>query len=229
MGHFAGAISQERLDEQRGVVQNEKRQGENQPYAKAFDLIPKATYPANHPYSWTVIGEMEDLNAASLDDVKEWFRTYYGAANAVLSIAGDVQAEEVHKLVEKYFGDIPSGPPISKHEKWIAKNYGSQRQTLQDRVPQARIYKVWNVPEVMHEDLEALELFGMVLTSGKTSRLYNRLVYQDQIASDVSAFLDAREIGSQFYLVATARPGEDLAKIDRAIDEEVTRLIKDGP
>lgn len=229
MGHFAGAISQERLDEQRGVVQNEKRQGENQPYAKAFDLIPKATYPANHPYSWTVIGEMEDLNAASLDDVKEWFRTYYGAANAVVAIAGDVQAEEVLKQAEKYFGDIPSGPPIAKHEKWIAKRSGSQRQTMQDRVPQARIYKVWNVPEFMHEDLERLELFGMVLTSGKNSRLYNRLVYQEQIASDVSAFLDAREIGSQFYLVATARPGEDLAKIDRIIDEEVSRLIKDGP
>ena len=229
MGHFAGAISQERLDEQRGVVQNEKRQGENQPYAKAFDLIPKATYPANHPYSWTVIGEMEDLNAASLEDVKEWFRTYYGTANAVLSIAGDVQADEVHKLVEKYFGDIPSGPPIAKHEKWVAKRTGSQRQTLQDRVPQARIYKVWNVPEIMHEDLEPLELFGMVLTSGKTSRLYNRLVYQEQIASDVSAFLDSREIGSQFYLIATARPGEDLAKIDRILDEEVARLIKDGP
>jgi zinc protease len=141
MGHFAGAISQERLDEQRGVVQNEKRQGENQPYAKAFDLIPKATYPANHPYSWTVIGEMEDLNAASLEDVKEWFRTYYGTANAVLSIAGDVEAEEVHKLVEKYFGDIPSGPPIAKHEKWIAKRTGSQRQTMQDRVPRPAFIK----------------------------------------------------------------------------------------
>ncbi|HVK57626.1 MAG TPA: insulinase family protein, partial [Candidatus Kapabacteria bacterium] len=229
MGHFAGAISQERLDEQRGVVQNEKRQGENQPYAKAFDLIPKATYPANHPYSWTVIGEMEDLNAASLEDVKEWFRTYYGAANAVLVVAGDVNADDVHKAVEKYFGDIPSGPPIAKHEKWVAKRTGSQRQTLQDRVPQARIYKVWNVPEMMHEDLELLELFGNVLTSGKTSRLYNRLVYQEQIASDVSAFMDSREIGSQFYIVATARPGEDLSKVDRIIDEEMARLIKDGP
>jgi zinc protease len=229
MGHFAGAISQERLDEQRGVVQNEKRQGENQPYAKAFDLIPKATYPANHPYSWTVIGEMEDLNAASLDDVKEWFRTYYGPANAVIVVAGDVNADEVLKKAEKYFGDIPSGPPIAKHEKWIAKRTGSQRQTLQDRVPQARIYKVWNVPEFLHEDIEALELVGSVLTSGKNSRLYNRLVYKEQIASDVSAFLDAREIGSQFYLVATARPGEDLAKIDRIIDEELAALIKDGP
>ena len=110
MGHLLGAIDQKVLDEQRGVVQNEKRQGENQPYGKVSELITTSTYPAGHPYSWETIGSMEDLNAASLDDVKEWFRTYYGAANAVLVIAGDITAADAKAKVEKYFGDIPAGP-----------------------------------------------------------------------------------------------------------------------
>jgi zinc protease len=229
MGHFANAISQERLDEQRGVVQNEKRQGENQPYGKVEELITRATYPANHPYSWTVIGSMEDLNAASLADVKEWFGTRYGAANAVLVVAGDIDAEEAHQKVEKYFGDIPSGPPVSHFEQWIAKRTGSQREITQDRVPQARLYKVWNVPEFRSEDADYLDLLASLLTSGKTSRLYNRLVYKEQIASGVSAFVDAREIAGQFQIVATARPGEDLAKLEQMLNDELARLIKEGP
>jgi len=229
MGHFAGAISKERLDEQRGVVQNEKRQGENEPYGMAEDLITHSTYPAHHPYSWTVIGSMEDLNAASLDDVKEWFRTYYGPANAVLVIAGDVKTDEVFQKVQKYFGDIPSGPPVSRHEKWIAKMQGSQRQVMQDRVPQARIYKVWNVPQFDSAEADYLDLFASVLTSGKTSRLYNRLVYKDQIATAVSANVDAREIGGQFQVVMTVRPGEDLHEAEAILDEELARAIKEGP
>jgi zinc protease len=229
MGHFANAISQERLTEQRGVVQNEKRQGENQPYGKVEELITRSTYPANHPYSWTVIGSMEDLNAASLADVKEWFATYYGAANAVLVIAGDVHADDVHEQVEKYFGDIPSGPPVSHYQEWIAKRTGTQREITEDRVPQARLYKVWNVPSFRSADADYLDIFASLLTSGKNSRLYNRLVYKEQIASGVSAFVDAREIAGQFQIVATARPGEDLAKVEKALDEELARLLKDGP
>ena len=229
MGHFKGAITQERLDEQRGVVQNEKRQGENQPYGRVRELIPKSTYPANHPYSWTVIGSMEDLNAATLDDVKEWFTTYYGAANAVIVIAGEIDAETARAQVQKFFGDIPSGPPVERHEKWIAKRSGSQRQIMEDRVPQARIYKVWNVPEYRALDSDYLDLAASVLSSGKTSRFYERLVYRDQIASSVAAYNNSREIGGQFYVVATARPGEDLAKVEAALDEEMDRFLKDGP
>src|SRR5215510_13699283 len=147
MGHLLGAIDQARLDEQRGVVQNEKRQGENEPYGLAYDLIQTNTYPKGHPYSWTTIGSMDDLNAAALEDVKEWFRTYYGAANAVLVVAGDVKPDEVKAKVERYFGDVPPGPPIAKQETWIAKRSGVHRQTMQDRVPQDRVYKVWNTPE----------------------------------------------------------------------------------
>src|SRR5438093_5380327 len=146
MGHLVGAINQAKLDEQRGVVQNEKRQGENQPYGLVHELVTKASYPAGHPYSWTVIGSMEDLNAASLSDVQEWFKTYYGPSNSVLSIAGDIDANTARQKVEKYFGDIPAGPPISANRVWIAKMSGAHRQVAQDRVPQARIYKLWNVP-----------------------------------------------------------------------------------
>jgi zinc protease len=141
MGHLLGAITQEKLDEQRGVVQNEKRQGENQPYGLVWELMAENTYPEGHPYSWTVIGSMEDLEAASLDDVHEWFKSYYGAANAILVIAGDVNAQEIKDKVEKYFGSIPAGPPVTKHEVWIAPIEENKRQVAQDRVPQARMYK----------------------------------------------------------------------------------------
>jgi len=228
MGHLLGAITQEKLDEQRGVVQNEKRQGENNPYALSYELITTNTHPKGHPYSWTVIGSMEDLNAASLEDVHEWFKSYYGAANAVLVIAGDVNVNEVKQKVEKYFGDIPPGPPVTKHQTWIAKMTGTKRQVAQDRVSQSRIYKTWNVPEWGSKELAYLDLVSDVLAQGKTSRLYKRLVYEDQIATDVSAYYSPGEIGSQFQITATAKPGDDLKKVEKAIEEELVKFLKDG-
>ena len=147
MGYMIKAITQAKLDEQRGVVQNEKRQGENQPYAISHELITHNTWPTGHPYSWTVIGSMEDLNAAKLGDVHEWFKTYYGAANATLVVAGDVKPEEVLAKVKQSFGNIPSGPPVARHATWVAKRTGTHRMNAQDRVPQARLYKVWNIPQ----------------------------------------------------------------------------------
>ena len=229
MGHLLGAIDQKILDLQRGVVQNEKRQGENQPYGLVDELVTKGTYPPGHPYSWTVIGSMDDLNAASMNDVQEWFKTYYGPSNAVLAIAGDIDANTARQKVEKYFGDIPAGPPIASHRVWIAKRTGVHRQVAQDRVPQARIYKVWNVPENGSPDADYLALLAGVLSQGKSSRLYKRLVYDDQIATDVSAFNFAQEIGGQFWIQSTARPGDDLTKVEKAIDEELARLLESGP
>jgi zinc protease len=229
MGHLLGAVTQEKLDEQRGVVQNEKRQGENQPYGRVRLAIPENTYPEGHPYSWSVIGSMEDLDAASLEDVHEWFRTHYGPANAVLSIAGDIDAQTAYEKVVEYFGDIPSGPPVTKHETWVAERTGEHRQIMQDRVPQARVYKVWNVPEWGSVDATYLDLVTDVLSSGKTSRFYKRLVYDDQIATSVSAYISTREIGSQVTIVGTARPGVELAEVERAIDEELERFLRDGP
>ena len=229
MGHLLGAIDQKTLDLQRGVVQNEKRQGENQPYGVAYELITKATYPAGHPYSWTVIGSMDDLNAASMSDVQEWFKTYYGPSNAVLSVAGDIDAATARQKVEKYFGDIPAGPPIAANRVWIAKMTGTHRQVAEDRVPQARIYKVWNVPQDGTADSDYLDLVSSVLSSGKSSRLYKRLVYDDQIATNVSAFNSSSELGGQFRIQATARPGDDLTKVEKALDEELARLLEGGP
>src|ERR1039458_625797 len=229
MGHLLGAIDQKTLDLQRGVVQNEKRQGENQPYGLVRELITKATYPAGHPYSWTVIGSMDDLNAASLSDVQEWFKTYYGPSNAVLCVAGDIDAATARQKVEKYFGDIPAGPPIAANRAWIAKMTGSHRQVAEDRVPQARIYKVWNVPQDGTPDADYLDLLSSVLSSGKSSRLYKRLVYDDQIATGVSPFNSSDEIPGQFMIQATARPGDDLTKVEKALDEELARLLEGGP
>ncbi len=229
MGHLLGAINQAKLDEQRGVVQNEKRQGENEPYAISDELITKAVWPASHPYAHTVIGSMEDLNAASLEDVREWFKTYYGAANAVLSIAGDVKPENVLQMVKKYFGDIPSGPPVAHFNAWVEKRTGTIRERAEDRVPQARVYKVWNVPGWATQDAQQLQLVTSLLTSGKSSRLYKRLVYDDQSATNVSAYLDRREIASLFVIEATAKPGGDLQAIEKAIDEEMATFIAKGP
>ncbi len=229
MGHLLGAVTQEKLDEQRGVVQNEKRQGDNQPYAIAYELMQHGTYPKGHPYSWRVIGSLDDLNAASLDDVHQWFKAYYGAANTVIVIAGDVDAEDVKKRVEKYFGDIPAGPPITKHKTWIAKMEGKKRQIAQDRVPQARIYRVWNVPQWGEEELAHLDLASDVLVMGKSSRFYKRLVYEEQIATDVKAYYRPGEIGSQFVIQATAKPGGDLKEVEKILDEEFQKFLEEGP
>jgi len=229
MGHFLGAIDQHKLDEQRGVVQNEKRQGENQPYGVTEELIVKGTMPPGHPYSWTVIGSMEDLNAASLEDVKGWFQTYYGPANTVLVLAGDIQPEAALKKVEQYFGDIPAGPPVARFERWIPKITGTRRQKVSDRVPQARLYKVWAVPPYGDQDASLLDLAGSVLASGKSSRLYKRLVYDEQIATDVSAGADPAEICGTFAITVTARPGADLRKIEQAVDQELDRFLAKGP
>ena len=229
MGHLLGAVDLGKLDEQRGVVQNEKRQGENQPYGVTRQLITENTYPVGHPYSWSTIGSMEDLDAASLEDVREWFRTYYGAANAVIVVAGDIDPETAKRKVETYFGDIPAGPPIARDREWIAKRTGTHRGQVHDRVPQSRVYMVWNVPSWRSEDAKYLDLVSDVLSVGKTSRLYKRLVYDDQIATNARAYVGLREIGGQFSLDATVQPGQDVAAVEAALTEELERFLRDGP
>jgi zinc protease len=229
MGHLLGALDQKTLDLQRGVVQNEKRQGENQPYGVTRQLLTQNTYPVGHPYSWTTIGEMADLDAASMKDVQEWFKTYYGPSNVVLVLAGDIDAKTAREKVTKYFGDIPSGPPVAHQQVWVAKMTGTHRQVVQDRVPQARIYKVWNIPEYGSAEADYLDLVSDCLSNGKSSRLYKRLVYEDQIATDAGAFTDLREIGGQFYVRASARPGQSVAQVEKEVDEELARFIKNGP
>jgi zinc protease len=229
MGHLLGSFDEKTLTLQRGVVQNEKRQGENQPYGVTRQLITQNTYPAGHPYSWTTIGDMADLDAASMNDVKEWFRTYYGPSNVVLVLAGDIDLKTAKEKVQKYYGDIPSGPPVAHQSVWIAKMSGTHRQTVQDRVPQARIYKIWNIPQYGTAEADYLDLVSDVLSSGKSSRFYKRLVYDDQIATDAGAFVGLSEIGGQFRVQATARPGQNLQQVEKELDEELARFLKDGP
>jgi zinc protease len=229
MGHLLGVLDQKKLDLQRGVVQNEKRQGENQPYGVTQQLLTENTYPTGHPYSWTVIGSMKDLDAASMSDVQEWFKTYYGPNNVTLVIAGDITPEVAHQKVEKYYGEIPPGPPIAKHEAWVAKRTGSHRDSVQDRVPQARLYRVWNVPQAFAPDAASLELAAEILGQGKTSRFYKRLVYKDQTATSASASLRDNEIAGQFYVILTAKPGVELKTVETTANEELQNFLKNGP
>ena len=229
MGHFLGAITRQGLDEQRAVVQNEKRQGDNRPYGKAEYVQLKAMFPEGHPYRWSTIGSMEDLNAASLDDVKEWFETYYGASNAVVVLAGDITPEQALSKVEHYFGDIDPGPALTKPERWIAKRNESSRDVLYDQVAQARLTKSWNTAAFGEADNVYLEIAARVLAGGKNSRLYKRLVYQDQIASSVSASQLGLEIAGIFEIQAYAKPGVSLSAIEVAIDEELEEFLRKGP
>ncbi|MBZ5493255.1 MAG: insulinase family protein [Acidobacteriia bacterium] len=236
MGHLLPVLDQKKLDLQRGVVQNEKRQGENQPYGVVEELVTKNTYPAGHPYSWTVIGEMKDLDDAAMTDVQEWFKTYYGPNNTTLVIAGDITPEVARQKVEKYYGEIPPGPPIAKQETWVAKRTGTHRGWVQDRVPQARLYRIWNVPQYGSPEEAQLDLAAQVLGRGKTSRLYKRLVYKDQTATSATASDDTNEIGGQFDFTITAKPDQDLQKAqanfrnsEKAADEELKNFLKNGP
>jgi predicted Zn-dependent peptidase len=229
MGHLLGAIDQAKLDEQRGVVQNEKRQGENQPYGKQWDLLTKAMYPKGHPYSWTVIGEMEDLNAASLEDVQEWFKSYYGTANAVLSIAGDINPQEVYEKVLAYFGDIPSGPTIARQEVNIPEHPTDTYEVYEDRVPETRILFAWNTPEFgSREDLH-FDLISAALSNGKNSRLYKKLIYEDQTASSAYAFQASSEIASLFVAQANVKPGVDPEMVKKTLLDEINKFIENGP
>jgi zinc protease len=229
MGHLLGVIDQAKLDEQRGVVQNEKRQGENQPYGREWELVAKNSYPQGHPYHWTVIGSMEDLNAASLDDVKEWFKTYYGAANAVLVVAGAVKTDEVVEKVKKYFGNIPAGPSLVKPEVNIAKRSEDKRISYEDLISEPRISMYWNTPEWGSKDATYLNLAASVLSTGKSSRLFKKLIYQDETATTVAAYNWAQELGGRFVVQVRIKPGQDAAKIERDINTLLDELLAKGP
>lgn len=229
MGHLLGAIDQDLLDEQRGVVQNEKRQGENQPYGQQWNYLTKAMYPKGHPYSWTVIGEMEDLDAASLEDVQEWFKSYYGAANAVIAIAGDIEPKEAYDKVLKYFGDIPAGPTIERQEVNIPVHNGDTYQVYEDRIPESRVLFAWNSPQFGDREDIHFDLIAAILSSGKNSRLYKKLVYEDQTASSIAAFQASGEIASRFVAYANLKPESDLEEVKGVLLAEIEDLMENGP
>ncbi len=229
MGHLLGAIDQAKLDEQRGVVQNEKRQGENQPYGKQWNYLTKSMYPKGHPYSWTVIGEMEDLNAASLDDVHEWFKSYYGAANAVVAVAGDIDPEDVYQRVLKYFGDIPAGPTIERQEVRIPERNQDTYQVYEDRVPETRVLFAWHTPQFGDKEDLHFDLISAILTSGKNSRLFKRFVYEDQTVSRAVSFQASSEISSRFITWLNVKPGQDADQLETQLEEEIQKFMDEGP
>ena len=228
MGFLGGSISKEMLERERGVVQNEKRQGENNPYGRVFSEIADKLYPYSHPYSWSTIGSMEDLNAASLQDIKTWYETYYGPNNAVISLAGDISAEKALELVTKYFGDIRPGPPLTRTEKWIPVLDRSLRDEMEDRVPQHRVYRVWHAPTWKDKELQHLRLLADVLSGSKSARLDRRLVYEKEIATNVSASVDENELGSLFFVVATVKKGVDPIAVEKEMDAVINETLEKG-
>nr|MBA3457937.1 insulinase family protein [Deltaproteobacteria bacterium] len=229
MGHLLGAIDQAALDEQRGVVQNEKRQSENQPYGRAFELIFAAVYGEKHPYNHTVIGSMNDLNAAQVDDVKNWFKSWYGPNNAVLVLAGDIDLTTAKQKVAKYFGDIAPTATVKKLPAQIATRTKTTRESFVDAVPQTRIYRVWNVPGAGTDNADRLDMMAFVLGGARSSRLDRRLLHKDKSVDSITAFNYSNELGGLFIIQADVKQGGDAAAVEKAIDEELAALLAKGP
>jgi zinc protease len=229
MGFLAGNITQAMLERERGVVQNEKRQGENQPYGRAFSRIVETIYPPHHPYSWSTIGSMEDLQAATLNDVKEWYSTFYGPNNAVLVLAGDVTVARAKELVTKYFSGIPPGPGLTRAKEWIPRFDRNILDTMQDRVPQTRIYRVYHAPSWADPRSQHMALLADVLSGSKSARLDWRLVYEKQLVNAVSAGYRDSELAGAFFIQATVKPGVDPQAVEKEIDAIVADLIAKGP
>lgn len=229
MGYLAGNLSPDMLERERGVVQNEKRQGENQPYGRVFNRILESLYPYSHPYNWPTIGSMADLNAATLDDIREWYATWYGPNNAVLALAGDITVADAKLLVGKYFGGIPPGAPVARLESWVPTLDADIRDTLQDRVPQARIYRAWLAPPMGQRELHALQLYSGVLAGSGSSLLTRKLVYEAGLATDVDAFVADAELASTFVIAVSVKPGVDPADAETALDAAIAASLKSAP
>ncbi|MBA3440073.1 MAG: insulinase family protein [Pyrinomonadaceae bacterium] len=230
MGGLLEAMTEEKLNNQRDVVKNEKRQNyDNQPYGLVRAKIAETMYPPNHPYHWLTIGSLEDLTRASLEDVKDFFRRFYTPNNASLSVAGDFDPTDVRRLIEKYFGSIKPGPelqPVNAPRPRLDKEI---RQTMEDSVALPRVYMTWHaVPQYTTDDA-GLDMLSIVLASGKSSRLYKSLVYERQIAQDAVAFNQSGEIAGVFQMYATAKPGKTLAELEAAISEDIARIKAEPP
>ena len=230
MGYLLDTMSPERVNGQRDVVKNERRQSyENRPYGQASIELDKMLWPPNHPYSWPTIGYMEDLTAASYEDVVEFFKTYYAPNNASLVVAGDIDLDRTQALVQKWFGEIPGGKPVEPVAPPAALLTSVKKATLTDRVQLPRLYLGWLTPRMFAPGDAALDVLSSVLAGGKNSRLYKRLVYDTQIAQDVNAYQQSGALGSSFMIIATARPGHTAGELQTAIDEELTRLRREMP
>ena len=229
MGHLLGAMDQAKLDNQRGVVQNEKRQGDNEPYGLVEYAQLAALFPEGHPYHHSTIGSMADLDAASLETVKDWFRTKYGPNNAILVLAGDIDAKSARPLVEKYFGDIPRGPNVTPTAATVPTLKAKKEETLHDRVATTRLYRMWAVPGLTNADTVPLDVAATVLGGLSSSRLDNKLVREEKIAVNVSASVQPFERVSLFEVTADVKPGVDPALVARRLDAIIADFVANGP
>jgi zinc protease len=230
MGHLLDVMSPARVDQQRDVVKNERRERvENQPYGMASIRLSEALFPPDHPYHWPVIGSMEDLSAAGYEDVVQFFKTYYGPNNASLVVAGDIDPKQTRLLIEKWFADVPKGTRVDPIAAPPAALAQEKRLTLEDRVALPRLYMAWITPPHLHPGDEALDILAGVLASGKNSRLYKRLVYELQVAQDVSAAQQSQMLASTFLITATAREGHGLTEIESLIQQEIDRVKTEAP
>jgi len=229
MGFLLDAITQERLDNQRSVVQNERRQNyENRPYGLVWERILQVLYPPTHPYSWPTIGSMADLDAASLEDVKDFFRTWYGPDNATLSIVGDFDPPQALALARKYFGAFPPGPPRAQVQAWVPTLARDVTLQMEDRVQLPRTYWTWHSVPLFSPEDAALDVLAQVLGGGKTSRLYQRLVHRMQIAQDASAYHASSQLSGILQVVLTPKPGHTLEEVETAAREVIEEVLRDG-
>ena len=229
MGYLLPALTEAKFNNQRDVVLNERRQNyENRPYGLAAVALAQALFPPTHPYHWITIGQPDDLRAATLDDVRTFFSTYYHPGNASLTLAGDVETSRALDLAAQYFGDIPRGPDpptvvVPDGQAPVAS------LLLEDRIELPRLFLAWHTPAMFAEGDAALDLAADILAHGKTSRLYQHLVYERRVATDVSAFQHSRELSSLFQLAATAAAGVSLDTLREAMLAAVRDLTRDGP
>lgn len=229
MGNLLPAITQGKLDNQRGVVQNEKRQGDNQPYGLTRYAIFEGLFPEGHPYRHSTIGSMADLDAASLADVQNWFKAYYGPNNAVLVLAGDIDAATARPMVEKRFGAIPRGPAVAEPVGPPPKRTGITRQTISDRVGNTRLYLLWVAPGRLEKDLVLIDVATTILAGGESSRLYNALVRDEQLAVAVGGGTFEQQLAGVALLTVDVKPGVDLAKVEARAQAVLDQFLAQGP
>jgi zinc protease len=234
LGYLLDVVTPAMVDGQRDVVKNERRQSiENAPYGMADVRIPEILYPKNHPYHWPVVGYMEDLTAASADDVKDFFRRFYTPANAVLAIAGDFNSADLRTRIERWFADVPPGPVAPPIEVPPVEITTVMKDSMTDQVQLPRLYLTWLTPRIFAPGDAELDVTASILAGGKTSRLYKRLVYDMQVAQSVTASQASAQLGSQFQITVTPKPSQDapevaLEKMKAIIDEELQKL-RDTP
>ena len=230
MGFLLDSLDLAKLDAQRDIVKNERRQSmDNQPYGRASEILAHATYPPSHPYSWDVIGSMDDLSAASEDDVKNFFRLYYAPNNAFLAIVGDFDSVQAKAWVAKYFADIPRGTPIARPSVAPVVLESGQRLVYEDRVQVPRLYVQWPTVGEKSDDRFALGLLGTILTGPRTARLTKALVYDQQTVAAVSARQSSNEDVGEFVVTITPRPGHSLTDLEAAADAVIEKLKSEGP